>query len=168
MGNRCSHIAADFWLHFLKVVMCSARSRRDAGRWFAKAAPVSPLISDLFLERVLVRRRRRMDDFRVVVMLACPAARCRVNGSTPVRPRFVNAVSRALCTHASHGKFSTVRMRSCCWINVKAEMGLMPSSRVNTRSDFDFDIHAVRISLARAVIGRLRLRNSFLPLRICR
>jgi len=59
-------------------------------------------------------------------------------------------------------------MRSCCWINVKAETGLMPSSRVKTRSDFDFAIHAVRTSLAREVIGRLRLRNSVLPFRICR
>jgi hypothetical protein len=44
-------------------------------------------------------------------------------------------------------------MRSCCWISVKAEIGLIRSSRVNTRSDFDFAIHAVRMSLARAVIG---------------
>lgn len=46
-------------------------------------------------------------------------------------------------------------MRSCCWTRVNAETGLTPSSRVKTWPHFDFAIHALRISFARAVIGRL-------------
>jgi hypothetical protein len=42
------------------------------------------------------------------------------------------------------------------------------ASRVKTRSDFDFAINAVRTSLASEVIGKLGLRNSVLPFRICR
>ena len=43
------------------------------------------------------------------------------------------AISVMKCTHASHGRFSRFLMRSCRWIRVKAEIGLIRSSRVNTR-----------------------------------
>jgi hypothetical protein len=46
------------------------------------------------------------------------------------------------------------------------EIRLTLSSRVKTKSDFDFSIHCFRICLARGVIGRLRFRKSVLPFRI--